>query len=229
MFNKEIFKKGFFRSSFVGSVVGFILVTIIILGGKGYANIAENKAVQECKTNGYSELMTAGTIEPSEISEAEFVNNCETIENRVQDILTEFGIEKGAFDVYITDSSNDILGDEANARVISFQNINENIDPIMNISYQADYEFTLRETVAHEYVHVLTSNAEREWLATHPGIWEDNSIFAVAGEMDPVEAAADCGSPYFTKHEHKDGAYKIACTPEQTKIAYAIIENTLVK
>ena len=135
-------------------------------------------------------------------------------------MLKEFGATK-YIPVFITGELYSFCGEMTTGCVQNLYGINEEIPAIMSISYTADYYGGLRDTVAHEYVHTLTSSAELTKLNATPSIW------VVDGEqVKPGEAAADCGRYVFTGGAQEAGAYMTTCTAEQTEISIAIINNT---
>lgn len=79
----------------------------------------------------------------------------------------------------------------------------------------------LKSVVAHEFIHVLTSYAEYDWLQAN--------VAAVDG-VPPEEMVADCGVRYFVDPNDSEYymGYMDSCTQEQIDIAYKIINNQLV-
>lgn len=131
--------------------------------------------------------------------------------------------------VFVTGNLNTFCGEETTGCVQKLKIGGKDNFPVMSISYTADYYIGLEETVAHEYVHIMTSDDETERLRANPDFWADVRIdengapFTV--KNDPAEAVADCGLSYFTGKPFTGGAYMASCTPEQTEAAYAVIED----
>lgn len=211
--------KGIWQSFLVGTILSLVTLVPAVSVTKFSANIGEDKTIEKCKTEGYVKLVDAGVVSPDKITPDEVRNNCETIKDRVNTLLTKYSNGTNDFPVYITDYEVSFCGDNSLGCVSSIYKLNDNINPVMSISYSADYYYTLEHTVAHEYVHVLTSAAERKILNEDPALWDYE---------EPAEGVADCGISYFTG-EFNGGSYMGECTPEQTRIAVAVIEDTLVK
>jgi len=81
-------------------------------------------------------------------------------------------------------------------------------------------------TLAHEYVHILTSDKERAWLASHADVWA-GEVNVAGNATTPAEGVADCSVSYFTPSINP--AYMPeGCSATQMEIATALIEDTLV-
>lgn len=82
---------------------------------------------------------------------------------------------------------------------------------------------SLQATLAHEYVHTLTSSEEAAWLKAN---------VHVAG-VRSTEVIADCGVSHFISTTSPDYQIDymggIGCTPELTAISEKVINDTLVK
>lgn len=81
----------------------------------------------------------------------------------------------------------------------------------------------LKQVLAHEYIHILTSDEERVWVE------DNNALFTNLYDTPSLEVIADCGITYFTEASKITGYLPEGCTDENwLKISKQIIENTLV-
>lgn len=221
---------------FTGLVGGTILAIILgalFLVGKTWNNIVvENQALKDCKSvERYENLAYGGYIDPTVVSHANVINNCNTIKDRTKALLKQWGA-KDNIQVYITGELTTFCGELTVGCVETMYDINENLPPIMSISYTADYYTTLEDIVAHELVHTLVSPEELKKLNANPQVWTTQG-FTADGTLgtilaEPAEAVADCGIYYFLDIEQFPGSYMYECSPEQLEIAAAVIENRYV-
>ena len=90
-------------------------------------------------------------------------------------------------------------------------------------AYTTNHKF-LKQVLAHEYIHTLTSKEERKWLNTN------KHLFKNANNTPPEEIIADCGIGYFTEAEETTSYLPEGCYKEEWKrVAIKIIENTLIE
>lgn len=215
------------KSNILGSIITAIVISAVFISlflwySHSEKVVEQANAIQDCKIAGHSRLSSQGII-PKETRFETVKSNCETIENRIHVILDNYNAKW--FPVYVTGHLVTDCGDYSTGCVTSrhtgiAKSLPGIIPPVMTISYTADYDFGLEHTVTHEYVHTLTSGKEGEYLEANPQIW---------GGVDPLEGVADCGINYFMPGEFKGGSYMGECTTEQTEIANAVIEDTLIK
>jgi hypothetical protein len=165
-------------------------------------------------------------VEP-EVSLETVENNCETFKERkdatIKQYLAKAGVSVQTFSAFVSEPRTTVCGDWTNGCVSRYglKKINTHVD-FMEISLSTDYFGTLEHTVAHELVHIFTSEAEMAWLIENAHLFPSHEA--------PYEAVADCGIKFFTG-EFEGGSYltKEECTPEREEIAYKIITDTLLK
>lgn len=192
----------------------FITALAIIVPSGFFINqqAQEYIALQDCV------LEIEPMVKPELVKNEEIVSNCGTVKERVAGLLEEFG-NKNVFPVYITSANKTACGEGTLGCVVSYY-VNGMHLQYMTISITSDYyPGGLRQTVAHEYVHTLTNEKEREWLNAHKDIFPEGT--------DPSEIIADCGIQQIAG-EFSGGAYISECSAALTDISTKIINDTLV-
>lgn len=212
-----------------GVIMSLLAVVIMGTGMTVNSNIIESNALKDCETpQVYNNMVEYALIDPAVTSPEMVKNNCRTIKDRVKGLLKQYGADDN-LPVFITGELSSFCGEMTVGCVQNLYAVHEALPVVMSISFTADYYGSLEDTVAHEYVHVLTSAKELEKLNANPEIWstmsvlDDGTVGLVA--VDPGEGVADCGRFYFTGEEPKAGSYMSECSPEQIEIANAVIED----
>lgn len=213
-----------------GVVMSLLAVVIMGTGITVNSNIIESNALKDCETpQTYNNLIEYGLIDPAVTSPETVKDNCRTIKPRAKALLKKYGADNN-LPLFITGEFSSFCGEMTVGCVQNHYGAHEALPVVMSISFTADYYGGLEDTVAHEYVHVLTSAKETKKLKKDaPEKWttltvlDDGTVGLEA--IDPVEGVADCGRFYFTGEEPKAGSYMSECSQEQIEIANAVIED----
>lgn len=189
-----------------------ILVAVALTAGITFAFTNQAQSIDNCVSTGYE---NEKYNRDASMTKEAFVLKCQTIDARVRHILESYG---NTTPYFITDVNTTFCG-EKTVGCVTFSGRGDVEVAIMSISTNADYFISLEHTVTHEYVHTQTNSSERALIASHPEVW---------GNLEPLEAVADCGVSYF-QPQYNGGFYIPNCNQLQTEIAYKAITNTLTE
>lgn len=203
----------------VVSVFIAVLMLIVVAFGVGWTITMKSQqtALTDCSSQ-METLLDLGFIYDGEYSQQEIETNCITLPSRARAYLDSLGGKD--IPLYITGTNTSWCGENTVGCTTIMEKYDFRLD-IITLSTGADYYVDgMESTLAHEYVHHLTTAADREWLYAHKDLYPVGS--------DPVEVAADCGIKHFTG-VFTHGSYIDQCNAEQIEISEKIIAGTLTK
>lgn len=194
-----------------------IMATTIIFFGWSITIQNQRNFINECPEQ-TTELVEIGFIQPEELPQVEEEKSikCITLPARARTYLDSIG-GKG-IPIYITDTNTTWCGEQSVGCTTTLSRYGFRFD-IITISTSVDYFLDgMENTIAHEYMHVLTTEKDKEWLNANKHLFPEGS--------DPVEIVADCGIEHFTGVFTR-GAYIAECSDELKAISKKIIDGTL--